>query len=120
MNKRRQLNVFVVPGMNGDRFFENCRNVQNLEDADVVVFTGGADINPAIYGKKVHESTYFSDYRDKYEIEAWNNMRPDQLAIGLCRGLTLMAHVKQGELSGTLKCQPAAKLKEKSFRRFND
>lgn len=95
---RRKLNVFVVPGMNGDRFFENHRNVQNQEDADVVVFTGGADINPAIYGKKAHESTYYSSYRDQYEIEAWNNMKPEQLAIGLCRGSQLLCALNGGIL----------------------
>lgn len=113
---RRQLNVFVVPGMNGDRFFQNKRIVRDQNEADVVVFTGGADINPEIYGKQAHPSTYFSDYRDAYEIEAFRKMRKDQLAVGLCRGLT-KAHVKQGELSGTLKCQPAAKPGEETHQK---
>lgn len=88
---QRQLNVYVVPGMNGDRFFNNRRLVSNIEDADVVVFTGGADINPEIYGKEAHPTTYFSRQRDKYEIEAFNAMRPDQLAVGLCRGCQMLA-----------------------------
>lgn len=95
---RRQLNVFVVPGMNGDRFFQNKKIVRNLEDADVVVFTGGADINPKIYGKKAHESTYFSEYRDAYELEAFNKMKPNQLAVGLCRGAQLLCALNGGIL----------------------
>jgi GMP synthase-like glutamine amidotransferase len=95
---RRQLNVFVVPGMSGDSFFQNKKIVRNLEDADVVVFTGGADINPKIYGKKAHGSTYFSEYRDAYELEAFNQMRPDQLAVGLCRGAQLLCALNGGIL----------------------
>lgn len=95
---RRQLNVYVVPGMNGDRFFQNHRNVREIEEADVVVFTGGADINPAIYGKEAHHTTYFSRQRDEYEIEAFNMMRSDQLAVGLCRGCQLLCALNGGIL----------------------
>ncbi len=95
---KRQLKVFVVPGMNGDRFFQNKVNVRKQEDADVVVFTGGADINPAIYGREAHPTTYFSDYRDSYEIEAFNQMRPDQLALGICRGAQLLCALNGGIL----------------------
>lgn len=95
---RRQLNVFVVPGMNGDRFFQNKRIVRDQNEADVVVFTGGADINPEIYGKQAHPSTYFSDYRDAYEIEAFRKMRKDQLAVGLCRGAQMLTALNGGIL----------------------
>jgi gamma-glutamyl-gamma-aminobutyrate hydrolase PuuD len=96
--KRRQLSVYVVPGMNGDRFFENRRLVERVEDAEVVVFTGGADINPAIYGKEAHESTFFSSQRDIREIQEYKKMRPDQLAVGLCRGNQLLCGLNGGIL----------------------
>ena len=97
MNNKK-LKVFVVPGMNGDRFFQNKEIVRDQNEADVVVFTGGADINPEIYGKKAHPTTYFSNYRDAYEIEAFRKMRPDQLAVGICRGAQLLCALNGGIL----------------------
>ena len=34
-------------------FIDNTIPVDNLEDADIVVFTGGEDVPPSSYGRKI-------------------------------------------------------------------
>lgn len=112
----KQVKTFVVgPSKGYARFIKGCVFVDKMEDAQVVVFTGGEDINPRLYGCKKHETTWYTDSRDKFEVEAYKRVRPDQLIVGICRGLRNMAHVKGGELSGKLRCQPAAKPERKLF-----
>jgi gamma-glutamyl-gamma-aminobutyrate hydrolase PuuD len=41
-----------------------------IEDVDAMVFTGGSDLNPALYGQEPHpESSGFYDHRDTAELE---------------------------------------------------
>lgn len=85
-------NVFVVPG-DGDyqviRMFtcEGWGITDDLDDADLVQFVGGADVNPAIYGQHCHSTTSFDDERDTREM----NIYLDALEMGIpmagiCRG----------------------------------
>lgn len=70
-----------------------------MSDAAFVVFTGGADINPAIYGAKRHETTYFSQTRDAYEIEMYNQAkRLNKAMLGICRGAQLLWALNGGIL----------------------
>lgn len=77
-----------------------------IEDADIVLFTGGEDINPAIYGKEPHPTSYWPGGcseimgRDLREIKAFKRVRPDALAYGTCRGMQLLA-----ALNGAILCQ---------------
>ena len=41
--------------------------VDNIKEADIVMFTGGEDINPALYGDVPHPTTHFSN-RDDMEV----------------------------------------------------
>lgn len=68
-------------------WIKDAELVNNIEDADIVFFTGGEDINPAIYGAKAIRETYYNDRRDKFEIEMFNKVKPNQLVFGTCRGL---------------------------------
>lgn len=72
--------------------------VHNIEEADVILFTGGSDVNPEIYGCKKHITTYFNQTRDEYEIEAYNKVAPHQLCLGICRGLQLLNVLNGGLL----------------------
>lgn len=71
-------------------WIKDAELVNNMEDADIVFFTGGEDINPAIYGAKAIRETYYNDRRDKFEIEMFNKVKPNQLVFGTCRGLQLI------------------------------
>lgn len=91
--------VFVVgPSIGYASWINNKILVDNQEDADIVMFTGGCDINPQLYNCKVHPSTWFSEDRDAFEIEAFQRVKPNQLCIGTCRGAQLFTALLGGKL----------------------
>lgn len=54
--------------------------------AHVVIFTGGADISPLLYGQKLHKTTRPNLTRDLHEITIFKRLRPGILKVGICRG----------------------------------
>lgn len=61
----------------------------NMEEADIVLFTGGCDVDPSFYGRKKHPSTYSNidrDRREKEEFEKAISLKI-KLIMGTCRGL---------------------------------
>lgn len=85
-------NVFVVPG-DGDyqvvRMFtcEGWGITDNLEDADLVQFVGGADVNPALYGQHPHSTTSFDTERDAREMDIYlDSLEMGIPMAGICRG----------------------------------
>lgn len=62
---------------------------------DLVIFSGGADINPKIYGEK-NVSSYFDKDRDKKEIEIIDNVFGKSKIFGICRGLQLISAYAYG------------------------
>lgn len=75
--------------------FEWCTK---QDDADIVVFTGGADVHPALYGERRHATTTTSGVRDNRDIIAWNACRQDQLKVGICRGAQFLNVMNGGKL----------------------
>ena len=94
----RKVHV-VGPQTSYSRWIKNFELTDNIEEADIVMFTGGCD--------KKHSSTYYDANRDAFELEAFKKIRPDQFCIGICRGLTV-ALFKHGELLEHLRWQSAA------------
>jgi hypothetical protein len=73
--------------------------VPEMEDADLVVFTGGEDISPALYGKQANRSTWFSSRRDTFEVAEFEKARKlDKKLIGICRGAQLFCALAGGIL----------------------
>ena len=93
------MKVYVVGTAYGyTRWIDNCELVKNIEDAEVVFFTGGGDIHPKHYGCKMHNSTWPSPYRDIEEIKMFNKIRPNQVCYGTCRGIELQCIMNGGLL----------------------
>lgn len=93
------MKVYVVGGDTYyARWIDNCELTNNLEEADIVFFTGGEDVTPKLYGCKKHETTYNNWLRDKYEQEIFNNIRPDQLVVSVCRGSQWSCVMNGGKL----------------------
>lgn len=84
--------IYVV---GGDNEYANWipfefKITNDLEKADLVLFTGGEDVDPSFYNEPRHYYTYTNINRDKREIEIYN--RAQQLGIkclGICRGLSI-------------------------------
>lgn len=84
------MKIFVVgPSWGYADWIKDGEFVRNIEDAQIVFFTGGADVSPSLYGCKKHPSVWDSPSRDAQEVRMFNKMRPDQLAFGTCRGLIM-------------------------------
>lgn len=69
------------------------------ETIDLVVFTGGSDVNPKYYGETCHSSTHFNDKRDKLEIKAYKQARELSIPmLGICRGAQFLTVMNGGRL----------------------
>ncbi len=66
--------------------FCNFERVQEVYDADLVVFGGGADINPFLYGEKRNPSTYVDYEADQADIKTLRQCGDYQSKVGVCRG----------------------------------
>lgn len=91
--------VFVVgSATNYADFIQDAILVKNINDADIVLFTGGEDVDPSLYNSKKHPSTYSNIERDKKEKEVFDKIKPTQLALGICRGSQFLCVMNGGLL----------------------
>lgn len=97
-----KIKVHVVGGYQKDDayFIENSTLVNDISKADIVLFSGGVDIDPIWYGCKRHESTQYPNrYRDVLELCTFHDrIRKDQLVVGICRGAQLCCVAYGGRL----------------------
>ena len=95
----RELNVFVVGNQTGyARFLRNYKLVNDIKEANLVLFTGGEDVDPSLYGKEKHRTTYSNIYRDMAELSVFKQIRQDQIALGICRGSQFLCVANGGIL----------------------
>ena len=79
-------------------FINNYELVSRLEDAQYVLFTGGEDVTPSLYGEKAHMFTYSNLERDMKEKEVFDKISPSQIVIGICRGSQFLCVMNGGKL----------------------
>lgn len=86
----RVLKVYVVGSAKSYASFLNHVLVDTMEEADVVLFTGGSDVNPTLYKQAKGKFTSPSVMRDISEVgEAEIAMKLGKPIIGTCRGAQL-------------------------------
>ena len=98
-----QKKVYVI---GGNRYQEarliaewGWLTANNMEEADVVVFTGGADVDPALYNQRPHNTTQFTEWRDRAEITAFQRAHALEIPMfGICRGAQLLTVLTGGHL----------------------
>lgn len=75
-------------------------DVGKLEDCDLVVFTGGTDVNPSLYGQVSHPETGSPDtQRDKLEQAVYTRALLLELPmVGICRGAQFLTVMNNGSL----------------------
>lgn len=73
--------------------------VKDINEADVVCFVGGEDVDPALYNQAQHRSAFINKARDTYETEiyteAFNLGIP---MVGICRGGQFLNVMNGGKL----------------------
>lgn len=84
------MRVLVV---GGDRsvceMFQEAKHTVTHLDPDVICFTGGADLTPAMYKQKNEGLSICDHKRDIYEMDVYRaqfRRHPDVLFVGICRG----------------------------------
>lgn len=77
----------------------NATEVATIEEADLVIFTGGEDVCPDLYGHPIHETTYYNKTRDLKEVEAFlNTIALNKPILGICRGAQFICTMAGGTL----------------------
>lgn len=71
---------------------------KDFDEADIYVFTGGEDIDPAIYNDKRLGVSHFNPHRDAFELEAHKKIEAGKIKIGICRGAQLLNCLNGGQL----------------------
>lgn len=100
----QNMKAFVLPGA----FYGSCvalmaeagfSRANTVEDADVVVFIGGEDINPELYNEKPHRTTYFTEERDFTEQFYYRKaLAARKPMFGICRGAQFLHAMNGGKL----------------------
>jgi len=96
---KNRYNIFVVGGDNGYANWIPGEIVRNLEDADVVLFTGGEDVTPSFYGKLTNPKTGNNIGRDIREKEIFDRAQElGKHCLGICRGSQYLCCMSGGNL----------------------
>lgn len=73
-----------------------CTRAKDMADADLVVFLGGEDVDPSLYGEKKMSGTYINKARDEAEMDVFANaLELEKPMFGICRGMQFL-HVMNG------------------------
>lgn len=84
------------------------KSTKEIKDADLVVFTGGEDISPELYG----EENFYSGpnpKRDKRELEVFALARKlDKPTFGICRGMQFLNVMMGGKLWQDVRHHPGS------------
>jgi putative glutamine amidotransferase len=65
----------------------------------LVVFTGGSDVSPSLYGQKQGSKTHCHPERDRNEVEIYQLAKKHQIPMfGICRGLQFLTVMNNGTL----------------------
>ena len=83
--------IYTVGGFSNYTNWMDGEEVEDIKDADLVVFTGGEDVCPALYNQKCHRTTHFNIHRDNYELQAYKiALKLGKKIWGTCRGTQLL------------------------------
>ena len=71
----------------------------DIEEATLVCFTGGADVEPDLYGEDKHPTTRYHAERDDQCLELFNTcIRSAIPMVGICRGSQFLCVANEGKL----------------------
>ena len=73
-------------------------DVKNPKDIDLVLFTGGEDVDPGIYNQNIGKHTHINKSRDKKEMDTFYKFQNHSFMLGICRGSQLLTTLSGGKL----------------------
>lgn len=91
--------IYIVGGGSGYANWMEGKLVDKMEQADLVLLTGGEDVSPSLYGEKAHPTNGFNPIRDAYEVPEFKKaIKLKKHIIGICRGSQLSCVMAGGKL----------------------
>jgi gamma-glutamyl-gamma-aminobutyrate hydrolase PuuD len=91
------LHIFDIP----------LEQVNSIEEAEFAIFTGGADVNPTLYGEIPHPTTGVNYARDMAEKIEFNRILEAGIPmVGICRGAQFLTVMAGGKLVQNVSGQP--------------
>lgn len=95
----KKIKLFVVGPSVSYASWLNHEKVSTMEEADLVLFTGGEDINPKLYEQPCGQFTHYNVHRDLMEVEsARKAIKLGKNIWGTCRGIQLGCAMSGGLL----------------------
>ena len=73
-------------------------HTKDLSDADFVVFPGGEDVTPFLYGERKHPKTHCNLERDLKEVKLFRSLPSSLPKVGICRGAQFLNVMSGGSL----------------------
>lgn len=81
------------------KLIPDAEETNNLKEADLVIFTGGPDVDPSYYNESSHKWTSTDWWRDPYEFAVFfNAVQLNIPMLGICRGAQLLTVANGGKL----------------------
>lgn len=73
-----------------------CKRAKSPLEADLIVFGGGSDVSPYLYGEEPHASTFANEKRDEQDMDLYLLALEHGIPmLGVCRGMQFL-HVMNG------------------------
>jgi len=112
MSTKNNLLIYVAGSPSYARPFHELGDVtydeNDLSGCDLVVFTGGEDVNPELYGETKHPYTSFNKQRDNFEKRIFEKTAFYKIPmVGICRGLQFFHVMNGGKLIQHLENHPS-------------
>lgn len=99
--------IFVIGGDSGYCNWMQGEIVDKMHQADLVVFTGGSDVSPNLYGEPSHPTTSCDGGRDAREgLQFIDALAMNKKLIGICRGSQFLCVMAGGKLVQDQEMQP--------------
>lgn len=104
--EKKDLTIVIADGLNASEYIDYLNNYFNVKvvDAyprknkvDLVLFTGGEDVNPELYGEEKGMYTSFNVNRDEIESKSFSAYQ-DVPKLGICRGSQFLTVKAGGKL----------------------
>ena len=92
-------NIYVVGNSKGYANWMEGTLVSDMKDANLVVFTGGEDVHPSLYGETMNPTTSANLRRDIIERDEFNKaLELKKPMVGICRGSQFLCVMSGGKL----------------------
>lgn len=99
----------IVGGSGGSAYFRMAKDfagscIENRPDTiensvDLVLFTGGEDVSPYLYGEEPHVRTFFNPQRDAQEAQVYRMAKDKGIpCLGICRGAQFLNVMNKGRM----------------------